>query len=74
MDDLVVMRRFKLHRDRDVSGVSGTGIVAEGVVFSDGTCVVRWGGARRSTVVWNSIDDVQAIHGHGGATYVDWVD
>jgi hypothetical protein len=36
------MKRFRLVRDRDVSGVSGTGIVAEGTMFSDGTCVLRW--------------------------------
>jgi hypothetical protein len=68
------MRLFELHRDHDVSGVSGTGVVAEGVEFSDGTCVVRWVTDRGSTVVWRSIDDVEAIHGHGGATRVVWVE
>jgi hypothetical protein len=68
------MRLFELHRDHDVSGVSGTGVVAEGVEFSDGTCVVRWVTERGSTVVWRSIDDVEAIHGHGGATRVVWID
>lgn len=68
------MRRFELHRDHDVSGVSGTGVVAEGVVFSDDTAVVRWRGERRSTVVWPSIEDVEVIHGHGGATRIVWVD
>lgn len=65
-------RRFRLERDVDVSGVSGAGVVADGVVFSDGVTVVRWRGARRSTVVWDSLDDVEAIHGHGGATRVVW--
>lgn len=68
------MRLFELHRDHDVSGVSGIGIVAEGVQFSDGTCVVRWVASRGSTVVWQSIDDVVAIHGHGGATRVVWLE
>lgn len=68
------MRRFELHRDHDVSGISGTGVVAQGVVFDDGTAVVRWLGQRRSTVVWSSIEDVEAIHGHGGATRIEWVD
>ena len=31
------MRNFNLIRHIDVSGLSGTGVVAEGVVFSDGT-------------------------------------
>jgi len=44
-------RTFVLHRDEDVSGVSGTGVVAEGVVFSDGAVVVRWLGKHASTTV-----------------------
>jgi hypothetical protein len=35
------MRLFLLIRNEDVSGVSGTGIVAEGVEFSDGTVAMR---------------------------------
>ena len=68
-------RRFELVRDVDVSGISGTGVVAEGVEFSDGTVVIRWiTGDHRSTVVWPNIGDVEAIHGHGGATRVHWID
>lgn len=48
------------------TGISGTGVVAEGVVFGDGSCVMHWLGDVASTVVYNSIDDVIAIHGHGG--------
>ena len=33
---------FQLLRRRDESGVSGTGVVLEGIVFSDSTTVVRW--------------------------------
>jgi hypothetical protein len=66
------MRLFELHRDTDVSGVSGVGIVAEGVVFEDGVTVIRWRGERRSTVVWQSIEDVEVIHGHSGATRIVW--
>ena len=68
------MRRFQLQRDHDVSGISGTGIVADGVEFPDGTTVIRWRGERQSTVVWPSIEDVEAIHGHGGATRIVWID
>lgn len=68
------MRNFELHRDIDVSGISGTGVVAEGVVFSDGVAVVRWiVGESRSTVVWDSIEDVIKIHGHNGATRIYYV-
>lgn len=36
----------------------------EGVEFSDGTVAVRWLTAKRSTSVWNSLEDMLAIHGH----------
>lgn len=68
------MRRFQLQRDHDVSGVSGVGIVADGVEFPDGTVVIRWRGERQSTVLWTGIGDVEAIHGHGGATRIAWID
>lgn len=67
-------RLFQLNRQTDASGVSGVGLVAEGVEFSDGLCVVRWYGTHKSTVVWDSIEDVIAIHGHGGTTTIEWKD
>ncbi len=65
-------RTFTLDRDVDISGVSGTGVVAEGVQFSDGTVVLRWRGEHASTVVWSSVESALAIHGHDGATRVVW--
>lgn len=70
-------RRFVLERDADASGVSGTGRVAEGVQFSDGRCVTRWTESRVGSVqtcVWDSVADVEAVHGHGGQTRVVWLD
>lgn len=67
-------RRFHLQRHRDVSGVSGTGRVAVGVQWPDGTASVRWLGERPSTVVWDSMDDAEHVHGHGGATEIVWDD
>jgi hypothetical protein len=69
-----VPRRFWLVREVDVSGVSGTGIVAEGAQYSDGSVAVHWPGAYPSTTTWNSIEHVLAIHGHGGKTDVHWLD
>ena len=57
-----------MHRDADVTGVSGVGLVAEGVVFSDGTAVIRWRGQHCSTVVWDTLVDAVQVHGHNGAT------
>src|SRR4030066_2453655 len=36
----------------------------EGVVFDDGRVVIRWMTAKRSTSVWDNLDDMMAIHGH----------
>ena len=63
---------FYLDREEDATGVSGTGVVAEGVQFSDGSCVLRWLTGVRSTVFYNSIADVDYIHGHKGATKIVW--
>jgi len=68
------MRRFELQRDEDVSGVSGTGVVAEGLEFTDGRVVLRWLSEHRSTVIWDSIESVEVIHGHDGRTKIRWVD
>lgn len=65
------MRRFGLHRD---TGVCGTGIVAEGIEFSDGTTVLRWLGPNASTVVWPDIETAMKVHGHDGATRVLYID
>ncbi len=67
-------RPFVLQRDQDVSGISGTGVVAEGVVWTDGTAAIRWRGDRPSTTAWSSVDDLIAIHGHGGGTRIVWAD
>jgi hypothetical protein len=68
------MRRFVLDRTVDVSGISGTGIVAEGVRFSDGRCVIRWVVGLQSTAIYDCMEDLLAIHGHNGSTQLSWVD
>ncbi|MFD6324224.1 hypothetical protein ACFWOL_15440 [Streptomyces sp. NPDC058442] len=67
-------RLFHLQRDHDISGVSGTGRVADGVQWPDGTVTLRWIGDRPSTVHWDRLDDAVAIHGHSGATRIVWAD
>jgi hypothetical protein len=71
----MIPRRFVLNRIEDETGVSGIGLVAHGVQFPDGTVVLRWCvGEHRSTVIWDSMAAVEAIHGHGGKTRIDWID
>lgn len=62
------MKIYRMVRDEDVSGVSGTGVVGEVAEFSDGTTTVRWLTECRSTAVYASLDDARFIHGHDGRT------
>ena len=66
------MRLFDLERFEDESGISGVGIVAQGVEFDDGTCVLRWLTEPRSTAVYAIERELDAIHGHGGKTKIQW--
>ncbi len=68
-------RVFVLVRDRDPSGVSGTGVVAEGAQWSDGSASLRWPGRFPSVVFWSGgVDHIRAVHGHGDATSVRFVE
>lgn len=66
--------RFVLVREKDVSGTSGTGVVAEGVRLSNGQAVLHWLTQLSSVAIYHSVDVLIAIHGHDGATVLKWVD
>ncbi len=68
------IRRFHLLRDKDVTGFSGTGLIAWGVQFPDGKVVTRWNGDIAQIGVWEDIEHVKAVHGHGGFTRIEWID
>ena len=70
------MRRFYLVRSVDVDPdkISGTGVIASGVVFEDGRVAMRWMTQHKSTAIYDSIDELLAIHGHGGKTVIKYVD
>lgn len=67
-----VSRRFWLDRKEDVSGISGTGIVAEGIIFTSGSCVLTWLTGIAQISVYPSLDHVRMIHGHDGMTEIVW--
>lgn len=68
-------RHFQLRRDTDISGVSGTGHVADGVVFSDGHAAVHWLGRWPTTTPHPAgLVSVEGVHGHGGATRIVFLD
>ena len=64
------MQEFYLMRDEDVSGTSGTGLVARGVVLPSGKCVLEWTSFHTSIAIYSNLQDVESIHGHGGKTKV----
>lgn len=68
------MRCFVLNRKEDATGISGTGIVAEGVVFSNGWVALTWLTEFTSVVFYPALEHVEAIHGHGGKTTIEFLD
>jgi len=68
------MKVFYLVRDEDETGVSGTGTVAEGIIFHDGQVAMSWKTEISSMGLYSSIRDVEYIHGHGGKTRVVIID
>lgn len=77
--------RFYVQRNDDITGISGTGVVVEGVVFSDGWGVTHWLDQapmhEPKTEIWHKRflrpggeDAFTKISGHGGRTKVVWLD
>jgi len=70
-----VVRTFALVRNEDVSGVSGKGVVAVGAVFPTGRVITEWLPGRidvRSFNIYQSIEELELVNGHNGATVVVW--
>lgn len=77
MNDLTFGRPFILQRDRDISGVSGTGIVADGILWPDGHAAIHWCGKWALTTPHpDGLDSILDIHDHGsqGDLHVLWDD
>jgi lipoprotein-anchoring transpeptidase ErfK/SrfK len=68
-------QRFVLNRKDDPTGISGTGIVAWGILWPDGTASLRWNTRYRSSVTYEQgMEAVKAIHGHEGSTEIVFID
>jgi hypothetical protein len=61
---------FQLLRDEDPSGVSGVGRVAVGVVFPSGKVVLEWLGSYSTFGIYDDLQQIEHIHGHGGKTRI----
>jgi len=77
------LKRFRLVRTEDESGVSGTGVVAVGVEFPSGYCEMEWLNGENDRVQTEQnglasypggVDDLIEVHGHEGRTTVEWID
>ena len=66
-------RLFTLVRDEDVSGTSGTGVVAEGVEFSSGQVALHWLSQLEVVSVYANVKTVLQVHGHDGKTRLVWL-
>ena len=61
---------FYLKRIEDESGVSGTGRIAQGVVFDNGKVAMTWLSEHPSVTIYDNLGEVRAIHGRAGKTEV----
>ena len=73
------MRRFIMDRPHDFGGVSGEGVVLEGMQFSVGTVVVHWltPAPHGSIAVFDSFEDFMSVHvtSHPtNETQIKWMD
>lgn len=67
-------RLFQLNRKKDETGVSGTGIIAKGVQFPSGRCVLEWQTDSSSIAIYADESEMMNVHGHGGHTSIEWLD
>jgi hypothetical protein len=58
----------------DVSGTSGTGVVAEGAIFTNTKVILSWLTIHKSMAIYDSLAEMEAIHGHDGRTKIVWDD
>ena len=69
-------RRFRVWPRDNLIGKARPGAYAEGVLFSDGTVVVRWTGVIPTSVVYpdRGIDAIESGVGFGSRSDIEWLD
>mgnify|MGYP001617002636 CR=1 FL=1 len=65
---------FYLQRDKDISGVSGIGNVADGVEFANGMCALSFHSEFPHCNVYLNMRALLEVHGHEGATKIVFVE
>lgn len=69
-----LMRTFHLVRDEDGTGISGVGVIAEGVEFTDGSCVLHWLTDYNTFGYYHGMADLLAVYGHSEKTRIAFLD
>jgi hypothetical protein len=60
------VKPFYMLRHTDVNGLSGTGVVAVGVVWPNGRVSMQWTSIRSSIENHDCMESIQELHGHNG--------
>lgn len=73
------MKRFRTNRLVDATGANNLGYIAEGVIFSDGSVIIRWlkdgsGTGLEALSFYNSIKNLEATHGLTEKIVVELID
>lgn len=64
------IEKFYIFRKKDISGISGTGIVAVGVEFPSGKIVIEWTSYQTSIGLYDNMTKFLEVHGHEGNTEI----
>lgn len=64
------MKTFYLLRHEDLHGHAGLGVVAEGVIFDDGSAVMTWLTKWKTVTTFECVQAVHELHSHQGRTEV----
>jgi hypothetical protein len=69
-------RRFYLERRDDVTGLSGTGRVLEGVIWQSGKVTVEWRGPLSTITIYDNFETFEKlhVHGHPSQNVVRWLE
>lgn len=68
------MKQFYLNRKIDLSGVSGTGIIAYGVILPSGRVVMEWVTEHKSIAIYDGINEIQILHAQPDKTELIFFD
>lgn len=68
------IKTYKLVRNKDVTGVSGTGIVGFIAELPSGRCVLEWISNHPTITIFNNIKEIELIHGHDGKSVIKCIE